>query len=191
MKTENKIVTLFIGEKKSNTIREIARKIKSDYNITHTAVQRLLHKKILLSETIGKSTLCKLNNSYFGVEIYKAENQRKIDLLKNKNIKQLSHEIMSRLKTSFFTFLLFGSYAKNTQTKNSDIDIMIISNNKNTEHEIDNLLALIPLKIHNLVFTEEEFIRMKDSKELNVVKEAIANNIILYGIENYYKLKND
>ena len=40
------------------------------------------------------------------------------------------------------------------------------------------------------MFTEEEFIRMKDSKKPNVVKEAMENNIILYGTENYYKLKN-
>ena len=29
---------------------------------------------------------------------------------------------------------------------------------------------------------------MKDAKELNVVKEAIKDNIILYGIEQYYTI---
>ena len=56
------------------------------------------------------------------------------------------------------------------------------------EKNIENLMGLLPLKIHHLVFTESEFIGMKDSKASNVVKEAIKNNIILNGIESYYWL---
>ena len=85
---------------------------------------------------------------------------------------------------------MFGSYIKNKQTKSSDIDIMFISNENGFENKVLNILSLLPIKTHALVFTEKEFIRMKDSKEPNVVKEAIENNIILYGIENYYRLKN-
>jgi len=190
MKTENKIIKLFIEEKQSKTIRVIAKRIKSDYKITHTAVQRLLNKKVLLSNTVGKSTLCELDPFYYGLEIYEAENERKCNLLKNKNINQLYKEIMKKLKSSQFIFLIFGSYAKGRSSKSSDIDIMFISNEKNFEENITDILSLLPLKTHALVFTEEEFIRMKDSKKANVVKEAIENNIILYGIENYYRLKN-
>ncbi len=190
METENKIVRLFIEEKKPKTIREIAKKIRSDYKITHTATQRLLNKNILLSKIIGKSVLCELDSSYFGVEIYGAENERKEGLLKNRNIKQIYRDIMTKLKSSFFIFLIFGSYAKKQQTKSSDLDIMFISNEKSFEEKISNLLSLLPIKTHALVFTEEEFINMKDSKKSNVVKEAIENNIILYGTENYYRLKN-
>lgn len=190
MKTEDKIIKLFIEGKSSRTIREIAKKIKSDYKITHTATQRLLVKNILLSRTIGKSVLCELNSSFYGVEIYEAENKRKEALLKNKNIKQLYKEVIKKVKTGFFIFLIFGSYAKRKQANSSDIDLMFISNEKNFEEKISTILSLLPLKTHALVFTEEDFIRMKDSKKSNVIKEAIENNIILYGIENYYRLKN-
>jgi len=66
MKTENKIISLFIEEKTPKTIREISKKIKSDYRITHTATQRLLEKNILISKRIGKSSLCELNKLYYG-----------------------------------------------------------------------------------------------------------------------------
>jgi len=188
MKTEIKIIKTLI-ENKSLTIREISQKINSDYKITHIAVQRLIEKDIIFIETIGKSSLCRLNNN-FTFEIYKAEDEKKQDLLKNKNIKQLYKEISARIKTSFFIFIVFGSYAKKKQTKSSDIDLILISNEENFEKTIDNITSILPLKTHILVFTEEEFIRMKNSKERNVVKEAIENNIILYGTENYYKLKN-
>lgn len=190
MKTENKIIKLFIEEKNPKTIREISQKIKADYKITYIAAQRLLDKKILLSKQIGKSTSCELNQDYFGVEIYEAENERRDDLFKNKNIKQLYKGVMGKIKTNFFVFLVFGSYAKKEQTKSSDLDLIFISNDKDFEEKIQGVVSLIPMRTHVLVFTEEEFIRMKDSKESNVVKEAIENNIILYGIEYYYRIKN-
>ncbi len=190
MKTELKITRHFIENKKPKTIREIAQQIKADYRITYIAVQRLIEKKVLKVQTVGKSSLCSLNEKYFGMDIYEAENERKENILKNKNINQLYKEIMSKIKTSSFTLLLFGSYAKNKQTKLSDIDLLFISNESNFESKISDILSLLPLKTHALVFTEEEFIRMKDAKKSNVIYEAIENNIILYGIEVYYKMKN-
>lgn len=190
METEKKIISLFVEEKEPKTIREISKRIKSDYKIVHTATQRLLERDILTSKKIGKSRLCELNNLYYSLEIYEAENKRKNNLLKNKDLKQLYNEIMGKAKSSFFIFLIFGSYAKGKTTKSSDIDILFISNESGFEEKISSILSLLPLKTHALIFTEEEFIRMKDSKKSNVVKEAMENYIILYGIENYYRLKN-
>lgn len=190
METENKIVRLFIEEAHPKTIREIAKNIYADYKITHTAVQRLLKAKILLFETVGKSTLCKRNPAYYGIAIYEAENERRESMLKNANLKQLYKEIMQKIGTSLFVCLLFGSYAKGNQTKASDIDLLFVINNKDAEEKITRILSLLPLKTHALVFTEEEFIRMKDTKKTNVIQEAIGKNTILYGIEAYYRLKN-
>lgn len=190
MKTALKIIKLFLEDKKPKTIREIAKQIHADYRITYMAVQHLINNHVLLAETIGKSTLCQLNPAYYGAEIYAAEQERKDYLLKNKNLYQLYQEIMAKVKTSSFILLLFGSYAKGQQTKSSDIDLLFISNEAHLEQKISDLLSLLPLKTHPLVFTEEEFIRMKDAKKSNVVQEAIHNNVILYGIEAYYRLKN-
>ena len=190
MKTELKIIKYFIEYKKPTTIREIAQQIKADYKITHIATQRLIEKNILKVQTVGKSSLCQLEEKYYGIEIYEAENERKENIIKNKNINQLYKEIMSKVKISLFILILFGSYVKNEQTKASDIDLLFISNESNFESKIDEIISLIPLKIQVLVFTEEEFIRMKDAKKSNVIKEAIENNIVLYGIEAYYNIKN-
>ena len=190
MKTELKIIKLFLEDKRAKTIREIAKQINADYRITHTAVQRLIDKEIVKAQTIGKGSICQLNNSYYGVEIYEAENERREAKLKNKNINQLYKEIVTKVHTNLFVLLLFGSYAKGKQTISSDIDLMFISNRRDFENRVSSILSLLPLKTHALVFTEEEFIRMKDSKQSNVVQEAMQNNIILYGIESYYKIKN-
>ena len=49
-------------------------------------------------------------------------------------------------------------------------------------------LNLIPLKIHLTNVTYEDFIEMLKTKEQTVVSEAIKKNIILFGIEEYYRL---
>lgn len=190
MKTALKIIRNLIEDKKPKTIREIARQIKADYRITYVAVQRLVEKNILNVQTVGKSSLCELNNKYFGIEINEVEDQRKQDILKNSAINQLYKEIVSKLPTKFFILLLFGSYAKGTHVSTSDIDLLFISNEKDFENKVSAILSLLPLKTHALVFTEEEFVRMKDAKKPNVVQEAIKNNIILYGTESYYVMKN-
>lgn len=190
MKTKQKIIRLFIDDNKPKTIREIAKRINADYRITHTATQRLIAENIIKTKTVGKSSLCELNKSYYGNEIYDAEHERKNGILKNRNIRQLYKEVTSKIDTCLFVLLLFGSYAKRKQMGSSDIDLLFISNEKNFENKISDILSLLPLKTHALVFTEEEFIRMKDAKKANVVQEAIENNIILYGIEAFYRLKN-
>ena len=190
MKTELKIIKYFVENKKPKTIREIAKQIKADYRITYIAIQRLIEKNVINVQTVGKSSLCRLDEKYYGIRIYEAENERKENILKNKNINQLYKEIMSKVKTSSFILLLFGSYAKSKQTKTSDIDLMFISNEEDFESKISDILSLLPLKTHALVFTEEEFIRMKYAKKSNVIQEAVESNIILYGIEAYYRIKN-
>lgn len=189
MKTENKIIKLFIENKKPKTIREISKAIKSDYRITHTAVKRLIFEGAIVSERVGNSLLCRLNNSFYGPKIYLAEDQRREKIFRNRDLRQLYQAVISKIGTVNFILILFGSYAKNKQTKSSDIDLMFILNDKSREERIRNILSLLPLKIHALIFTEDEFLRMKEAKKSNVVQEAIKSNIILYGIEAFYFLK--
>ena len=56
------------------------------------------------------------------------------------------------------------------------------------EKSIHHIASLNPLKLHLNLFKESEFIAMKKSKEFTVGSEAIKNNIILYGTEQYYEL---
>lgn len=190
MKTEYKILKMMIENKQDFTIREIAKRIGADYRITYVAVQRLVQKNILIIKLVGRSSLCSLNERYYGAEVYQTEEERRTSLLKDKNINQLFKDVMAKVGTSFFICLLFGSCVKGKWKKGSDIDLMFVSNEVNFEKEIGNILSLLPLKIHVLVFTEREFKKMYDSKKLNVVKEAMKGYVILHGIENLYYLKN-
>jgi predicted nucleotidyltransferase len=187
METENKVVRYFIEKKVNSTIRNISQNLNIDYKITHTAISRLVKKGILKSEKIGGSSQISFTNK-FSREVFEVELERREKIMKNKNIKILVKTIRDRMKIVNFILILFGSYAKNNLNKKSDIDLIFIVNSPEFEKKIENILSVLPLKIHYFVFTEEQFSRMMDSKEPNIAKEAIKNNILLYGIEQYYNL---
>lgn len=187
METENKIIKYLIENKKEMTIRELANAVKSDYKIVHTAVNRLFKKGILSGKNIGKSVVVNLNNK-LSKEILQVEFERREDILRNKNFRIMLDSIKNDLKTVNFVLLLFGSYAKKSFDSKSDIDLIFVIPDLKIEREIEQAISLLPLKIHSLVFSEKQFIHMKNSHELNVIKEAIKNNILLYGIEQYYEL---
>ncbi len=184
MKTEIKILKAILKNNKEYTIRELSLLINSDYKITHTAVKSLIAKKILEQRKAGNSSQIKLLLN-FSKEILEAESERTQELLKNKNMK-IIYEKLSSLHFQFIS-LIFGSYAKDKAEKNSDIDIMIISE-KNNEKDVSRTLSLLPLNIHLTYLDYEEFLNMARTKEFNVVSEAINHNFIIFGIEDYYRL---
>lgn len=188
METENKIIKAFIEGYEDLTIRQLSKTINADYKITYVALQKLIKDKIITAKKIGKSTVCNLNHSIYNIKIHQVQDKRRKEILRNKDLNQLHKEINRKLNTSLYISLLFGSFVNKKQNKNSDIDLLFISNENEFEKKINTILSLVPLKVHSLVFTEEEFIKMATSNKLNVVKEIIQKNIIMYGIENYYNL---
>ena len=189
MKTENKILKHLLDIRGEKTIRDISKEIKSDYKITNVAIKRLEDKKIIAVKEIGHSKIVTLNNVP-SKELFFAEYERQEEILKNKDILILLKTIRNNLKTKMFSLLLFGSFAKKTQNKTSDIDIALICENKEIEKDAEFIIKTLPLKIHLIFLTEDEFKKSIDTKKFNVAHEIMKNNIILYGIENYYGLIN-
>ena len=62
MKTSIKIIKLLIELKEPITIREVSKKINSDYKITYLAVKELIKKEIITIKKFGNSSACSLNN---------------------------------------------------------------------------------------------------------------------------------
>jgi len=96
-------------------------------------------------------------------------------------------EMVKRLFELQFPFiaLLFGSHTKGKANKHSDIDLLTIGGD---EKEIRSIISLWPEKIHLTAITYKDFIHMAKSREFTAVSEAVKNNIILVGIEEYYRL---
>ena len=176
-------------EQKECNIAQLSKLSNKDYKTTYNIVKRLEKEKIISLKKFGNSWKITLIPKPHPL-IFETEFLRKTEFLNNKNINLMLKYFKDGLKTPFFILLLFGSYAKHTQTKHSDIDLFFIAPDNDFEFEkkVLNISNLIPLKLHINIFTKKEFLAMKNSKETTVGSEVMKQNIILHGIESYYEL---
>ncbi len=183
METDTKILRLLIGNKeKKFTIKKIAEALKINYRIAYERSAVLEKERLLKITRVGNSKICEFAGM-FNNKVYEAEYMRRMNLFKNKNFLIIRNRLAEL--NFVFVLLLFGSYAKGTANKHSDIDILAIGGD---EKEIRATLSLLPDKVHLTHVTPEAFIHMAKSREFSVVSEAIKNNIILIGIGEYYRL---
>ncbi len=186
---ESEIIKFLIENKNDEfNILKISKSIGIDYKNVHSIVNRLKKSELLKIEQFGKSNRIRLIEKAHPL-IFEAEFERRNDILKDKNLAVMLSSFKRGIKSNLYILLLFGSYAKKTQTKNSDIDLMFICPDPlegGFERNIGRIARSMPLKLHPLVFSEKQFAEMANSKESNVGHEALKNNVILYGIEAFY-----
>lgn len=174
----------------SYTIREIMKKLNTkSYDWTYNAVKKLEKENILILEQKGHSSLCNIN----------LEEQKTIAYLSlleelnalDRKIPNLN-KIMLLMPLDFHILIIAGSYADNTYTKKSDIDVVVIIDKKEERKWLLNRLTnegdlLIP-KLHPYIFSKDEFLEMLINKETNYGKEIAKKHIIISGAEFYFKI---
>ncbi len=189
---ELKIVELFKNNVFAKyTIRDIMLKIgKKSYNWVFRAVKKIENFGIIKITSVGGSNVCSLNFDSLIVFDYFAI-MDKFKVTKQFPMKNVV-ELINIVPLDYFTFVVAGSYAKNKATKNSDLDVVVIIENKSDVKKVFSVLKnkgdlMIP-KIHLLVFSKDDFLRMLLDKGENYGKEVFRNCIIFFGAENYYKI---
>lgn len=181
----NKItVMIALIENRGVSIRKISEILGMDYKNTYNIVMELQKTGTVFLERFGNALRCSAIKTPHPL-IFEAEHQRREAILKNADMKIL-YEKLNALKFSFIA-VLFGSHAKGGAKPGSDMDILVISE-KNRSKYIEEKLSLLPLPVDATYLTSEDFMKMAMSKEFTVVSEAMKMNIILIGIEDYYRL---
>jgi predicted nucleotidyltransferase len=107
----------------------------------------------------------------------------------NKGLKLILEDFVELMKSQLknrVIVVLFGSYAKGTATKESDIDILLISKGKiDVEKITREIYAKYGKEITPIVMTPNDF---KKQMEKALIKEIIKDHYILYGVENFINL---
>src|SRR3989344_7320921 len=192
MRSKESTIIKFLIENKNEelNINSISKSLKMDYKNVYSIIKRLEMVSLIKIETFGQSSRVKLNTLIHPL-IFEAEFERRKEILKNKNLAVMLSNFKRAIKSRLYILLLCGSYAKKTQTKSSDIDIMFICPDRFEdafEKDVNKVVRSMPLPLHPSVFSESQFLEMVNAKEPNVGQEALKNNVILYGIEQYYEL---
>ena len=187
LRPKEKLIKALIENKSPQSIMALSGSAVLDYKNTYNYVGDLTASGAIVQEAMGNTNLIKLNLSP-NQEIFSVEEKRTQEFLEKNPKLNVIKSYIKEINYPFMIVLIFGSFAKGKNTSSSDIDLCIISDNKEKIKEQWRMLNLLSLKIEIQEFTTKEFISMIEKRQINLGHEIVKNNIILYGIENYYNL---
>lgn len=191
--TQEKILAFLLSNPDEKvTIRGISKRIGKSYTLVYNNIRGLEKDEIITKESIPPAQIVKLNE-FAPAEIFvEIELKRKKEFLERHPWTRLMLEdVLSSAKNLFFIMLVFGSYAKAAQTKKSDIDLLVIVQDKKDIKDIENAMNNAYTKVKkglNFVDMHNFKEMIKNANELNIGNEAKKHYIILYGAEEYYQL---
>ena len=166
------------NREKKFTMNEIAKAINEYYSYVHRTIQSLAREGVIMKEKAGKAHLCSLNvkTEKTVVLIQLSEIEKQVEFYKkNKELKLLLEEFTATLsQPGILSIVLFGSYSKGNATKQSDIDILIISEKAVApEKALREIFAKYGKEINAIVMTREEFKKQKEKGRRDTFKVTI------------------
>ncbi len=192
-KTQEKILGFLLRNTEEQiTIRGLAKRLKKSYTLVYNNLKNLEKKEFITKQSVPPAIIIRLHEHIPPHILIDIELKIKRDfLIKYSWVELMYGDILKSVGNPFFIFMIFGSYAKETQTKRSDIDLLIITQNKKQIKESESIVGKMYSKIKkNIIIVD-----MNDFKEMisqpnvfNVGNEAKKHHIILYGVEQYYQI---
>jgi uncharacterized protein len=198
-----KITTLLRTEISGGlTILQISKKLDIGYRPAYMHINSMENDGIIIVKKIGNAKQCTLNlkNERCRHLLAEVDMKRKHDIYKkHKKLELVLENLISRLseKAAFdmHSVVLFGSYAKGTAAKESDVDLLfILANLKNRaareeiERECSGYRYSHNIRISPLIAGVKDFVDMLQAKGINVGKEAMECGVPIYGSEFFWRL---
>lgn len=187
-----KILRIFYDNKNEKMhLREIARESKMQVQGVSRHLKELEKNKILKSQKTGnlkQYSLIKDKPAYFIFSMLDIEKIDNLPLLRKNAI----NDFIKKLPEPPIFAIVFGSTAKQNYRQDSDIDILIITNNKinskvaEKEAEYNN-----SIKISSFQMGFNEFKKELKLKEDKVIQSALNTGIPILNHLQYYEAIND
>ncbi|MBU1975139.1 MAG: nucleotidyltransferase domain-containing protein [Nanoarchaeota archaeon] len=153
--------------------RALAQELDIPLTTVQNRLNQLMNEGVLEYKTEGKNKIFSLKqNSLAKAKIIMAEQYR---LLKLYHTYPELRIIFEQLTTQFKgMILLFGSYAKFSAKKDSDIDVYIRTKDKTIKEKLQHVNSKLSIQIGQL------------SKTDPLSREIFNNHVIIHGVEEYY-----
>ena len=167
-----RILALFLADyTKQLYLREISRLSNIPLKTAQNIIYSLENEKILKSSISGKNKYFKLNFGNIGTKLLLVQSEIYRTSLFIEKYPQF--KIFLNEAESDALLIAFGSFAKFQADKDSDLDLLIVSAEKQKLP-----FYLLPYKIHEIGLSFKEFIRAVNKQEA-LIKEIEKNHIIL------------
>lgn len=166
------------GYKNSFYLREISKLLKIPLKTSQNIMQFLESENIVKSAIKGKNKYFTLNLDNVKTKFFllHAEIFKTLNLLE---IYPVLNPFLKELKSFDVPVLAFGSFADFTATKDSDLDLLIVSDS------LTNLpYHLLPYKVHEIKMSKKTFFQSINNDE-PLMTEIIKNHVIFIGYDYF------
>lgn len=179
---------LWKNQGRTFTINEIANTLEETYSNVNKIVTRLINEKVLNKSVVGHAFQCIINKESDKARalINLSEIEKKEEYFKkHEKIALVFNDLLKELSNNTVCVILFGSYAKENFSKESDIDLLILNNKKEDLAPIIRKVSSLHNKeINPLILTINDF---RERNNEAVIKEIFNNHIIIKGFETFTK----
>ncbi|MBI2145316.1 nucleotidyltransferase domain-containing protein [Candidatus Woesearchaeota archaeon] len=178
------------------SINEIARRLgRKGYSFIYNKVMSMVADGVLNKRVVGTSSLCSLNLSEYNTILLLCQREAakaKELFSHNKTLKGILDKLLDESKQSntLHFVAVFGSYAKGTAREKSDVDLLVVVEDRKREtvSRVANTLSMAhAVELNAVVMDKKLFQSMLTSKDVNVGKEALRYHVVIYGCEKFFE----
>lgn len=189
-KGKEKILKYFYNHKlRESYFSEILKETELTPNTTLKHLETLQELQIINSKKKTANTFYKLNTSnlaiYSLLSYFDFERFNQLSATRKKAILNF----LDQLQVKPLIVLLFGSTAKGTHTKESDVDLLLVYNKKelNNNKLKENIEAVTGVMIQTIILELEYFEEQLLKEDDKVIAHAIKTGYPIQGFELFYK----
>jgi predicted nucleotidyltransferase len=192
MNTELEILKL-IYLKEGIHVREMSRQLKIGIPSVKYALEKLISKKLILNKKEARNLKFYLNfkNNLLTSSLYQVEYNRISKL--PKLVQDSLFDLIKILDKKPVLAIIFGSYAKNLYSDESDLDLLFVFNE--TDDEVEKKSEIIGnrynLNIQPIYLNFNEFNKNFFNEKDKFMKQVKENKIIMVGIELWVMMENE
>lgn len=177
-------------------LNELSKNLKIGLGRTKTILEKLEKKGVLEKKRDGNRILFKLNPSkQITFEVIRISNLNRLSSLPEEFksiVEKFSSKYKEILKEELTSIVLFGSVAKGTAKKQSDIDILVIAKkeiNKKRKEELRKIFSDI-LDIYFRISQEQIYTEKEFENEYSIGDDFLINimnqGILVYDKDDFY-----
>ncbi len=186
--TELKILSSFFPEGTEKTTKEVEERSGYSHERAYSTLKALEEKGILSKKKVGKAlvySIKKFDDMVYLSFTYYSINRKNSFVKKYPSVWNALDEFLN--KTKLHLVILFGSYSKEEAKERSDVDVLCVGGNSETEKIALSLRHKYNLRITAVIVNKKDFKNIKTENQ-EFWEELIKFGVILKGQELFYDL---
>ncbi len=167
-------------------LRMLVKELKASPNIVHRTLKLLEKEQMLISKKVGNTVTYKINgNSSMAQKLFLLHHENRLQELPPEFLVYIN-KIRRKLQKNTLSVVLYGSVAKGTNVKESDIDIAIIHEGKIDEDVFRDMFAEHLRYVQTVCFTPSQFNELY-GKGSEFIRSLVKSGIIIHDRDFFYK----